>query len=1022
MATRKETALELLRKYDGKSPYMSWLRKDIIVNGKLDTLNDFKIDYIIRNYDFEPRIINRVTKIPTWYGENRQEAWGTDFLPKKLKIVSLIGETDSIYNCYVQYRQSVPPVMCFLPKRAVINNFLYEDYRLKTVDFQKYDDLSTAKDPTRKLQEHQKDAVKFLLTRKRCILADDMGLGKLLPNSSLIPTIDGFKKNGELIPGDMVFGSDGKPCNILKVFPHKDKEIYRVRFTDGTYEDCGLEHLWVVRDNNMIVRKKGWKVMSLQDMIDSGLKYRNGICKYQIPTTQPVQYDEKKFLIHPYILGALIGDGYLCGSSVVISIPDFDTETGERIKKWLIPGYRLRKKTGPACPQYIILRNEDNNDKKNYYRLEIKRLNLNIHGKDKFIPEEYKLASFSQRLDLLRGLMDTDGYITKERNKISYSTVSEQLALDVCELVRSLGGIARFHKYNHKNKGIEYTIAIQIKDNPFYLKRKADRYNPTFKSYCTKRIESAEYVRNEDATCILVDSPDHTYLASRNYTVTHNTTDLAVASIEGEFEHVLIICPTALKTNWKKELMWYVPEEDITIIDGFLGKKKEELEVFLGYEPGASKMKKGELLAEAKKRGKWKDNKYVIVNYDILDEVYTIPRARSEEGKRKELENNPMLRFMTDKHTALIVDEAHKLSNNKSTRYKIIKDLIKRANPDNVYLVTGTPITNNALNFYYILNLIENEITSDYKYYCETYCDAHEQLAKGEWKFWFNEYLKLKGKTSYGQLDNKERDEIKEYIWEHGKKILVADGSSNLDELLERSAHIYLRRTKRDLVLPKKTIHEMRYNLSDAQIDEYERLWDEYEKQQLDLDPTKEINRDLLEGGLYRRYLSNAMVPYTKKLCNRLIAKGDKVVIACCYDEELYTLQEYYGDSCVIFNGKMSLRQKDEAVTKFMTDKSVLVFIGNITAAGVGITLTQSHYLIFNNISYVPGDNQQMQDRVHRISQTHDVDIYYQFFRGTQYEHMWDLVLKKSLVIDSVIKDETEKELAVKQKKRTVEF
>ena len=165
---------------------------------------------------------------------------------------------------------------------------------------------------------------------------------------------------------------------------------------------------------------------------------------------------------------------------------------------------------------------------------------------------------------------------------------------------------------------------------------------------------------------------------------------------------------------------------------------------------------------------------------------------------------------------------------------------------------------------------------------------------------------------------------------------------ANLDELRDRISHIYLRRTTEEIKLPEKRIHELYYDLTEEQQKEYDRLWDEYEEEQAELDPTKEVNKELLEGGLYRRYLSNIMVPYTEKLADKLIEKGEKVVIACCYDEEIYTLKEYYGDAAVLFNGKCSLKQKDAAVEAFMGDDNVKVFLGNIQSAGVGITLISS--------------------------------------------------------------------------------
>ena len=151
------------------------------------------------------------------------------------------------------------------------------------------------------------------------------------------------------------------------------------------------------------------------------------------------------------------------------------------------------------------------------------------------------------------------------------------------------------------------------------------------------------------------------------------------------------------------------------------------------------------------------------------------------------------------------------------------------------------------------------------------------------------------------------------------------------------------------------------------------------------------------------------MVPHTIELTNKCIKRGEKVIIACCYDEELYSLKDYYKDICVIYNGKISPKEKDEAKKKFMTDDTCKVFIGNIIAAGVGLTLTASRIMIFNNFDWVPGNCRQMEDRIYRIGQTRDCHIFYQFFKNTQYEKMWNTVLRKELVIKQIIKKEEEK-------------
>ena len=438
------------------------------------------------------------------------------------------------------------------------------------------------------------------------------------------------------------------------------------------------------------------------------------------------------------------------------------------------------------------------------------------------------------------------------------------------------------------------------------------------------------------------------------------------------------------------------------------------MEKYLGYKEGKSGLSVAELQKEAKEVGKWEENRFVIVNYDILSEFYEIPATRSKENIEVAYQNSPLLQYIAGKKALIIIDEAHRLSNTTSDRYKIIRDLIKRGNPDSIYLATGTPITNNPQNFFNLLQLIGDPVADDREYYMKRYCaaievprDAKERAKRDSIS---KKFIANHGKNNWYELTDKEKDELHEIVKKSVRMLTIPNGESNLEELKDRTSQIYLRRVKEDLQdLPNKTIHERFYDLDMGQLMEYNRLWDEYEAAQLEADPTKEINKELLEGAIYRKYLSNQMVPNTIKLADSFIEKGEKVVIACCYDEELYTLKNYYGDRCVIYNGKISAKDKDKNIEKFTNDPNIMVFIGNIQAAGVGITLLASHVLIFNNISYVPSDDLQMQDRIYRIGQTRDVEIYYQIFRDTQYEKMWDIVLRKSLVINQIVKKETEK-------------
>ena len=127
----------------------------------------------------------------------------------------------------------------------------------------------------------------------------------------------------------------------------------------------------------------------------------------------------------------------------------------------------------------------------------------------------------------------------------------------------------------------------------------------------------------------------------------------------------------------------------------------------------------------SKERGKWTDNRYVIINFDILDDVYKVSRAKTKEGIEKAMENSPMLKFLLNKKSLIIIDEAHKLSNNTSDRYKIIKDLINKSNPHSIYLSTGTPITNDPANYFNLLSLLNDPLTIDREFYYMRYCNIY---------------------------------------------------------------------------------------------------------------------------------------------------------------------------------------------------------------------------------------------------------------------------------------------------------
>ena len=154
----KNEAIEILRNYSGINPYILYLKKDIIVLGKTSLLTEYAVEYIITNQYIQPKSVNKIIKIADWYGEKLKNTYEIEFTPEKIQILTFLGETSNAYHCTVKYRKNMNPLELFIPKKALLGNFLIEDYHNTQVDFDRYDRLSLSKDPNRKLKEHQKEA------------------------------------------------------------------------------------------------------------------------------------------------------------------------------------------------------------------------------------------------------------------------------------------------------------------------------------------------------------------------------------------------------------------------------------------------------------------------------------------------------------------------------------------------------------------------------------------------------------------------------------------------------------------------------------------------------------------------------------------------------------------------------------------------------------------------------------------------------------------------------------------------
>ena len=483
------------------------------------------------------------------------------------------------------------------------------------------------------------------------------------------------------------------------------------------------------------------------------------------------------------------------------------------------------------------------------------------------------------------------------------------------------------------------------------------------------------------------------------------STSAIVAALECGCKKILVITTASLKSTWKREIGFYEPDENIYVVSG----------------------------------SKWdgETSKFTVINYDIVKNYYEIPLEPAYEEKLMDdgkggFERMRVPVYVTDKKTGqlvqkmvkskkkkdindalensplflsefdcVIIDEAQKLSNNTSNRYKVIYDYLMKSNIKNVFLTTGTPLTNTPMNLYHILKLIKADVTFDYEYYVNRYCEGKKMNKPGEFKKWeaIADRRGLSGSEKY------------DFIKEHAQQMTIPQGASNLNELRESIKHLYIRRLSSDIPgMVNKLIDTRYYDLNSAQKAEYDKLWDEYVNAQLENgDNSNEEYRQLVEGMLVRQFLANEMVDNTIELVDDYIEDGEKVIIVCNFTSELEKFKKYYGKKCVTYDGKMTPKQKDKAVDAFMNDKKVKVFIGQEVAMSVGLTLTSSHIMVFNSYSWSENDNRQTQDRIYRITQTEDAVCIYQLFTDSISQDMFEKVMRKGLIMDETIKSENDK-------------
>ena len=398
---------------------------------------------------------------------------------------------------------------------------------------------------------YQVQAAELARRTGRLLLMDEMGLGKSQPVSEPVLTPGGWREIGSLAVGDEVIGSNGKGCRVIGVFPQGDQPTYRVTLTDGSWTEASHDHLWAVKDDNALVKGWRWAVKSTEQLLRHGIRLKRGPAKFVLPFAEPAAFATLDLPLDPYVLGALIGDGNLAATSLTLSAPADKQEVVDRVRAAL-PGVTFGWHNAGTSSGALTFSGARGSPTHPLYA--VRSLGLAVNSPGRFIPELYMRASIAQRLELLRGLMDTDGSCAA--NRVTYHTVSPQLAEDVASLVRSLAGEAIVRRYDRSSEGkpVEFQVNVRLdRFCPFHLTRKAAAWRPAGNRGSGRRIDSIVDVGRRPSVCISVDAEDRLYV-TRNYIVTHNTVSAIAAVVEPDYLPALIVPKTDLPGQWAEQV------------------------------------------------------------------------------------------------------------------------------------------------------------------------------------------------------------------------------------------------------------------------------------------------------------------------------------------------------------------------------------------------------------------------------------------------------------------------------------
>ncbi len=534
---------------------------------------------------------------------------------------------------------------------------------------------------------YQYEAASMIGRIGKCLLLDDPGPQ---PMSARVLTPHGWTTMGAVRPGDEVMGADGFPHRVLATYDKGTRPVCKITFSDGATTWASEDHLWAVQTYQMRARvndthknigtraaedgssaTRGYRVSRGQRWLvrkTSELKSGGSLVNF-IPVAAPAEFAKQDLPLHPYVLGALLGDGGLSHRIPKDGFVQFTTSHEEFAG--LVGLYaEVRKRYGL---QWGVRAGREIHA-------------LGLAGKrsgGKFIPDGYLRGSREQREDLLHGLMDSDGRVSVRpgrRTRLQWSTTSAAMRDQFTELVRSLGGTAHVMHADKRKANTCWTFSLELPPevHPFRVSYKAGPAQSA-RTEPARAVRSVEPAGSERVKCLLVDVPDHLYITD-DYVVTSNTgktvstlLGLKARQLTHEIFPLLIICPSwDICDVFQREIATWAPEWPQPVLYSGPGR---------------------------------------TVNDKIMLTTYATATLDAADA------SGPLVKL---RPKAVVCDEIHAIKNVKAKRTHAVTRIAARA--DTFVGLTGTPVVQDTGDIFPVLAALDPASWPSRERFVKRYC------------------------------------------------------------------------------------------------------------------------------------------------------------------------------------------------------------------------------------------------------------------------------------------------------------